>query len=567
MSRVRGVLLFLLLALLFFVANRAAYQGWFYDDDLDNLIWTTRATSADFVRFFLDPFFYEFNHRPAAHIVYRMLGLASGMEYAPFVAVIHVLHLFNCWLVWLVVRRLGASIQGACAGTLLFAFHMACFDAYWKPMFMFDVVVTTYLLLAFLAWLHGRWLLALLPFFLACKSKELAVAFPALLLAYEYLLGERRWRRVIPFALIAAWLTGLGISHHAGSDNDYTLRFTPEAVWTTLRFYSSKILLVPYLGLALIPAALLTKDRRIRFGLLAIPILLGPLWFLPGRLFSVYLYLPLIGLAIAFAFAAERLKPVFVVALFALWLPWNYQLLREGRKAALTAGPENRAYYEQLKTYASQHPDRRAIVYDGGPMFMNRWGTVALLRWFYPASDFKEAGLSDPEAKTLLEQPTVTVLGWDRQYRKLLIAERTPSTPVASYIDMREPAPVWQFSDGWFPVEAGYRWAAPIASLTLRQTRQATAFTLAVNLGEDQRGAIGGVKAEVLIDGVSLGSRDYRTTGTHAQQWPLPQASDGVKRIEIRFSPAFRPSETDPRELGAAVAAIGFSEATHPAVP
>ena len=343
----RGALL-LALILLFLVANRAAYEGWFMDDDLDNLAWTVHHTLPEFAVGVVSPKFAEFNYRPVGHVIYHWLGTRVGLEYGWYVGVMHVLHLVNVLLVWVLLRRLGAGERGAGVGALLFAFHMACFDAYWKPMFVFDVVATLFYLLALLAYLSPRWWLALIPFWLSYKGKELAVTLPAVLLLYEYTLGERRWRRVIPFAAVAASFTLHGVLRNAGTDNAYTLRFTPAAVWTTLGFYSSKILLLPWAGLLLIPAGWLAKDPRVRFGLLAIPVLLGPLWFLPGRLFGVYLYLPLVGLAVAAAFASERWRWWVVAGLFAVWLPWNYQILREGRKSALTVGPENRAYVEQL---------------------------------------------------------------------------------------------------------------------------------------------------------------------------------------------------------------------------
>ena len=560
MSLPRGAALFLLLAVLFLIANRPAYKGWFYDDDLDNLLWTSHAPAHEFALGVLSPRFSEFNYRPSAHVIYHVLGTTVGLDYPWYVGVIHILHLFNCWLVWLLLRKLGASLRGAAAGTVLFAFHMACFDAYWKPMFMFDVVATMFLLLAFLAWLYDRWLLALIPFWLAYKSKELAVAFPAFLLLYEYMLGQRRWRRVMPFAAIALWFAVQGILRNAGTDNDYTLRFTPQAVWKTLGFYASQVLLVPWLGLALIPAAFLTRDRRVRFGLITIAVLLGPLWFLPGRLFSVYLYLPLIGLSIAFAFASENWKPLAVVALFAVWLPWNYQLLREGRKAALTIGPENRQYVEQVETFYKGHKQLRTILLDGGPAGMNRWGIVAAFNWFYWTPDLKIASVSDEIAQEYLKQPQLAVIGWDRLHHRMIVAERRAGEPEESFISMTEGMRIWQLISGWFPMETGFRWTRPEATAKLRRPAGASEFELAVNLGPMQKQDQGGVTAEVLVDGVSLGERRFTESGTHGHRWPLIPGPAGLSLVELRFSPPYRPANGDPRTLGAAVARMGFVE-------
>lgn len=549
MSRLRGAALFLLLALLFLAANRPAYKGWFNDDDLDNLLWTTRATTGEFAAGLVSPVFGEFNYRPAAHIVYHVLGRTVGLEYGWYLGLMHAVHLLNCWLVWLVLRKLGAGVRGAGAGTLLFAFHMACFDAYWKPMFVFDVFVTTFILLAFLAWLHDRFWLALLPFWLALKSKELAVAFPALLLAYEYLLGRRRWKQIVPFAVISAAVVLQGVLKNASSDNDYTLRYTPQAVWTTLRFYSSQILLVPWLGLALIPLGFLTRDRRVRFGLLAIGILLGPLWFLPGRSFGVYLYLPLIGLAVALAFASERWKPAVLALLFAAWIPWNYTQLREGRKSALTIGPENRGYVAQVEQFKRTHPGTQTVLFDGGPAGMGRWGMEASIRWFYRDPQFKLAAIEDAVAPEYAKDLKVAVLGWERAKRQLLVTEPQPDM---AYIDMARTMPFWQFGPGWHSLEGGFRWTQPSASLRLHRPATARHFELKVKAAAPQ--------VDVLLDGQSLGVFKFEQPGEQTHRWPVPPGPERAVRIELVFDPPYRPASGDPRSLGAAVAALGFVE-------
>jgi hypothetical protein len=553
MLNVRRAALLLALIVLFLIANRAAYEGWFMDDDLDNLAWTIHHTIPEFAAGFLSPKFAEFNYRPAGHVIYHWLGTTVGLEYRWYVAVMHGLHIVNVLLVWLLARRMGASERGAGVGALLFAFHMACFDAYWKPMFVFDVVATQFYLVALLVYLTPRWWLALLPFWLSYKGKELAVTLPAVLLLYEFTLGERRWRRVIPFALIAASFTVQGVLKNAGTDNDYTLRFTPEAVWKTLEFYSSKILLLPWAGLALIPAAWLAKDRRVKFSLMAIPLLLGPLWFLPGRLYGVYLYLPLVGLGLALAFASDRWRAWALVAGFAVWLPWNYQLLREGRKSALTVGPENRAYAEQLAEFVAVHPSVRTFLIDGGPSEMNQWGMRGLLRWHYRSPELRMALVNSDEARPLLKDPEIAVIGWDRIHRKLIAAVRTEGEPDIGYIEMTKGLRVWQFGDGWFPMEGGFRWMGRQASARLRRPAGAEVFEVKANAGPHR----GGV--EFFIDGHSQGAQWWEQEGWFARRWEIaPTAEARIVNVELRATRTFKPSDTDTRDLGMAIAAFGF---------
>ena len=147
-------------------------KGYFSDDDLDNLVQTRRAEPAAFVDALLSPKFNPDNFRPVGHFFYKALGATAGLNFKVYVAVLHSLHLVNVWMVWLLLRRLGAPLFGAGAGALLFAFHMACFDAYWKPMFVFDVLCATFLLVTILLYLRGHWLLAVVPYWLPTRARN-----------------------------------------------------------------------------------------------------------------------------------------------------------------------------------------------------------------------------------------------------------------------------------------------------------------------------------------------------------------------------------------------------------
>ena len=57
MSKRAGVFLFLLLAALFLLVNRGAYQGYFQDDEIDNLSWAPRLPAVDYLKAALSPRF------------------------------------------------------------------------------------------------------------------------------------------------------------------------------------------------------------------------------------------------------------------------------------------------------------------------------------------------------------------------------------------------------------------------------------------------------------------------------------------------------------------------------
>src|SRR5512144_1677041 len=105
----RGILLTAVLALLFLLANRAAYKGYFSDDDLDNILQTRGAELTLFASSLTSPMLSEWNFRPVGHFYYKALGAAAGLRFPPYLAVLHLLHLLNALLVWQVLRKLGAS--------------------------------------------------------------------------------------------------------------------------------------------------------------------------------------------------------------------------------------------------------------------------------------------------------------------------------------------------------------------------------------------------------------------------------------------------------------------------
>lgn len=552
--------MFLLTALLFLIANRAAYKGWFNDDDLDNLLWTRHTETVTFLKGLASPRFAEFNFRPTGHLYYHLLVRNVGVEFRWYVALLHVFHMVNVWLVWAILRRTGLSAKGALAGTLFFAFHIALFDAWWKPMFVFDVLCGTFSFLTVLLYLSGHWVWALAPFWLAYKAKELAVAVPVFLLLYELIPGERRWKRLLPYFAIAASFSVQGVLSNRAVDNDYSLRFTLDALRKTSAFYLSKVLLFPYSGFVLLPLAALWPGERARWrrwAVLGFLALLGPLWFLPGRLFAVYLYVPMLAVALLAGNIAERAHPACVALFFALWLPGNYRLLRMERAVALNVGPENKAWFEAVGSFLKANPGLERVVYDGHPPHLAQWGVDATFRWYRPLPDFEFMSFTDPKTPAALQRMGTGIVSWESVRRRLLTSVRTEKVEI-SWIDFSKDAPIMLLEEGWFGLEWPFRWTMPRAKVRLLRPEGAKEFVVYVNLGPGQQKAMGSVNAEVLLDGVSLGKRQATKVAWQEMVWELRPGTAGPVMAELVVDPPFVPGGGDPRQLGAAVLAIGF---------
>ena len=529
----------------FLIWNRAAYQGYFHADELDNLSWTAFMPPRDFLPALLTPRFIPGNFRPAGHTYFFLAGKYFGLRFPLYIATLHALHLFNVWLLWMLVRRLGSGLAAAGTCCVFFAFHMSLFDALWKPMYIFDVLCATFCLLSLLAWTHEKWVWSFIAFWLGYKSKELAVMLPMVLAAYEWWFGKRRWKPLLPF-LVASLSFGLqGLLLNPEHDNDYTFRFTPAAVARTSVFYAGRMFLVPYLGFAMLPVALLLRRRRLRLGVAMMGLLFVPLLFLPGRIFPAYCYAPFLGLAIAISDIDARIT----APLLLLWAPLDLHELRLQRRADLAIDSQVRTWITTAARFARTFGPVPAVVsagrIDGFPM----WGCTGALRYIYHNLDLPVYDDAESQARSLIDAGA-PVLVWNSGDRKLMVQRRSSATSDLSDLEMPG-APVWQLREGWHELEGNFRWTDVNAAARLDRPPDAQRFTLRTLV-------VRPVTVRVVIDGVALEPHRFDGRGWQTAEWPLPPAKAGPVRVEFHC---------DTRPLGIAVGGFGFTSPAEAAAP
>ena len=355
--------------------NYRAYDGYFQDDEIDNLTWAPTQPLSAYLTAFLKPTFDTSNFRPVGHIYFTLMGRAFGLDFPPYMTPVLVAHLINALLLFLLLRKLAINQWSALAGTAFFTLTASAFDAYWKPMYVFDLFCTTFCLASTLLFAYRRWILSFVAFWCAYKAKELAVMLPVVLLVYEYWFGQKRYAILIPFFAASLSFGIQGLMFNPNLDNEYTFRFTPEALKATIPFYAQRFLFIPWSGFLLFPLALI-RDRRIWFGLIATVCFLFTLLFLPGRLFEAYAYLPLAFATVALAAASTRLNPVWIGAVLLLWLPWNIRHQHRELKQKLAFDDEAASYVEQLSNWAAKHQSVRTYFYDGLPRGYHNWGVT-----------------------------------------------------------------------------------------------------------------------------------------------------------------------------------------------
>ncbi len=418
--------LFLALCLLFLILNKGAYRGYFQDDEFDNLSWGTQLPFSGWFEGLITPKFLENNFRPVGHALFIFGGRTFGLNFPPYVAVIQSLHLLTGLLVLLLARRLEVSWTGAFAATAFFLLNAAVFDAVWKPMYCFDVLCGLFCVASIWFYAGRHWILSFLCFWLAYKSKELAVMLPVVLALYEYLLGERRWLRLLPFFGIALSFGIQSRLHNTHLDDAYTFRLTLSALKQTVPFYASRILLIPYAGALLLILPFVIRDRRVWWSIAALCLFFAPLLFLPGRIFGAYCYLPLAVGAIAIGVAASRVPVVYLTALASVWIAWNIRDIRIERHAKLAIDAGIRNYSQTLQNYAATHPDPSPLVFQNRPLHFEAWGTDAAIRFAFHKPDLQSYWWESPEGVHLRQEGKYTLLLWNTDLRQLQILEHNP---------------------------------------------------------------------------------------------------------------------------------------------
>jgi hypothetical protein len=405
MSKRTGLILLLAFAALFLALNQGAYRGYFQDDEIDNLSWAPFLSPLDFAKGVLTPLLFPNNFRPVAHYYFHAVEEVAGLNFPVYVAVLQAFHILNVWLLWMIIRKLGAPPIAAAAACCFFGLHMALFDNFWKPMYIFDVLCATFCLTSLLLWEHNRWILSLIAFWLAYKCKELAVMLPLVLLLSQ----PRRWKQLIPFFAISLNFGLQGLLRTSNQSNDYTFHLTLDALRKTLPFYAGRVFLLPYLGFVLPAFALLVRNRRVWFGLAMMLIFFAPLLFLPGRIFSAYCYLPFTGLAIALS----GVSAAPLVLGLALWMPMNLRELRVRQRETLARDADIRTWMAAARDFADSHEKVDAFVYSGAPADFHAWGVEGALKYFYSRPDLVVRWSEDPQARELLATKRVGFIQWD----------------------------------------------------------------------------------------------------------------------------------------------------------
>jgi len=324
------------IAAIWFWFTRDGLASYFSGDDLMNtyLAWQKPLSrlAGENVLFFSP------GYRPFGNLVYRLLFEMAGFHPLPFRIACFALLFLNLYLAYRAASALGG--QETAALTVLFSCYNAGVDLYHDTGIIYDILCFTFYFLALGLYVaararkqylnNARLVLFLILYVFALDSKEMAVTLPAVLIAYELLLGEpaagtivRRWLPAALSALMTVPYVVGKLSHSSPLiDNEsYRLHISPSTYIAGLTHYFDLVTsvhpgtltaLICMLAIFLAAViALVTQDRRLMFGLAFLLITPLPIVFVALR-GAYVMYIPLFGVALYLAVAILKLRDALI---------------------------------------------------------------------------------------------------------------------------------------------------------------------------------------------------------------------------------------------------------------
>jgi hypothetical protein len=500
--------------------------------------------------------------------MYWALGRTARLNYAWYEAWLLGLHLLNVALLWRLLRKMKLDEVPAAAGCLFFAFHQACFFAYWRPMYVFDVACATFSLLAILAYTANRWIVSLALFWIAYKAKELAVMLPVVLLAWEWWFGERekgwkRFLRLAPFFAVSASFGIQAILVNRGFNDTYTARWTPAVIWESMRFYSARFLF-PYaaLGLLALPAVF-RRDWRIWLGVVTFWALLTPMLPFPDRRMAVYLYLPLTGAAMVVAALVSypRLRRPVLGAL-AVWMVVCVGALIKFEQSELRATADNRTIARALQQFTFNYPEIREYYFESRPEHFKDWGLTGAISIYLRArtgerQEVRARWSGSLDTAQFARKMPVAFMMWDSRARQITLLPRTKGTPDWSYLSLNSVFPLWQLGAGWMPTdEGGFHWMSDRAEVRLYRPREARFFEI-VCRGAELVHRFKKAEVRVRMGDEALAPQEIVSGEVQRLRWDLKPGAAGSVPVIVETDRIFT-APPDTRRIALKVMHIGF---------
>jgi len=306
----------IVLAWFLFLIHRA-FRETFDADDITNLVIPWLRGYGTVVKGAV--LFFTGAIRPLGGLFYMVVYQFAGFWSVPFRLAAIALLVLNLVLLYAVFRRLNPARGFAVVALLFVCYNSDMSDMYMSTGTVYDTLGLTFTALALLCVMRDRprWLLAALCTIAAVDSKEMGVAIPAIILAYELLLRPKpRFPAVVSTGIVAAafLFSRLAVHNELSDHPAYQLTITwhryletttayvnNAAIGMNAKGHISGIVSICLLlfGLAL---ALLLRNRLMLFGWCYYAVAVLPMSFATPRA-GYAIYIPYAGVAIYLAAA------------------------------------------------------------------------------------------------------------------------------------------------------------------------------------------------------------------------------------------------------------------------
>ncbi|MGA2213239.1 MAG: hypothetical protein ABSH31_08195 [Bryobacteraceae bacterium] len=352
---------------------------WFYQDDFGWLHLGPATGFINFLSILFEPKAHG-NIRPwSENLFFYGLKALFGVNPLPFRIVVFATVGADVVLLAALVRRLTGSVLAAASAPILWLANPNVAPALCWTSIYNESQYLVFVLLAFLLFLKGKYWQQLIVFGLGLGSLEMAVMYPAIVLAYTLLYDRAKALRTAPLFAISAAFTALHFWVAPAAKSG------PYAIHIDARMFHT---LAAYIQLALGPqdlaqfnwdwpawltvagtvvigavviVAILVAGRPGLFGLAWFLALLAPMLPLPEHVEEYALTGPVMGLAIILAAALARRPRVMagVAALYlaiclpAAWDVTSWHIARSFISRDLVTG---------IVAYDRAHPDKTLLI-------------------------------------------------------------------------------------------------------------------------------------------------------------------------------------------------------------
>lgn len=340
---------FAFIVLLSIVIYFPLLNSFFFQDDFFHFKMAEAQSLADFVNFFSfkNNFDYSFYRPLSTQVFLFVTKTLFGYEPFFFHLIGFVFFILNTFLVFKISERVIKDSRISILAAFLYAINPSNLASLSYISVFEEISMAFFLLLAFFYYLKNS-KVAIIFFILSLLCRENALVLPAILTVYEFILGKKQFKKIIPFGIVLVGYILLRVGVGIPDTSVYQLVLTPKKflnsyfwyfIWgmgwpemfvdyigpgfkinqNLFLWYNPRVILIfitsavssLLFGVGIIKSK--TTELKITIFLLSIfAIGLLPVIFWPWHKFIYYLTVPVIGLLTAYLYSLSKLSKLLL---------------------------------------------------------------------------------------------------------------------------------------------------------------------------------------------------------------------------------------------------------------